>query len=433
MSTLRLPLRFVLFLSLFLPASSFASEPVLNGVAIYSELGSEQFVAGLYTSKTTNDAKTILLDESDQRMEVRVLAGSLLGNRFKRMWIEGVAINAGTGEMAKHSQNLADFSNFMSIKLQRDDILSIARQGNTTLVRVNNLELGKIPSGEFYNLLLRTWIGPVPLSSGFRDGLLTAGKVDEKTISIYSKISPTPERIAVIRAALIAAGKNKGKPTEIAAKPEPAKVEPTKVEPPVKEVAKTEPAAKEPVKEVAKVDAAKPVEKPPVKPEVHESTAPAAASTAPAAVASATQTATQATAQAASQVAKAVPSTSAPPKPATKANEVFEEDEKQETADSLLVQQLYIAKLSKRTAGFVKYPKAALSKEQEGTIRLAITINRAGQVTNVKSSSTNDIPVLNQAAVEAANRASPYPAIPEQIKSDSFTFTIPITFRVKDR
>ncbi|MFO1370153.1 MAG: TonB family protein [Marinagarivorans sp.] len=429
MSPLRVPLRFVLFLTLLLPASSFASEPVLNGVAIYSELGSEQFVAGLYTSKTTNDAKAILLDEGDQRMEVRVLANSLLGNRFKRMWIEGVAINAGTGEMAKHSQNLADFSNFMSIKLQRDDILSIARQGNSTLVRVNNLELGKIPSGEFYNLLLRTWIGPVPLSSGFRDGLLTSGKVDEKTISIYSKISPTPERIAVIRTALIAAGKNKGKPADIAAvKPEPTKPDPAaKVEPAAKEVAKTEPAkepVKEPIKEVAKVEPPKPADKPPVKAEPHETTAPAAT----AAVAAAGTAA-----QTASQVAKAAtPST--PPKPAAaKANEVFEEDEKQETADSLLVQQLYIAKLSKRTAGFVKYPKAALSKEQEGTIRLAITINRAGQVTNVKSSSTNDVPVLTQAAVEAANRASPYPSIPEQIKSDSFTFTIPITFRVKER
>lgn len=434
MFTLRSPLRFVLFLTFLLPASVLASEPVLNGVAIYSELGSEQFVAGLYTSKTTSDAKVILLDESDQRMEVRVLAGSLLGNRFKRMWIEGVAINAGTGEMAKHSQNLADFSNFMSIKLQRDDILSIARQGNATVVRVNNLELGKIPSGEFYNLLLRTWIGPVPLSSGFRDGLLTAGKVDEKTISIYSKISPTPERIAVIRAALIAQGKNKGKPTEVAAtpKPEPAKVEApvkdvAKVEPPVKDVAKVEPAVKEPIKDVAKVEPAKPVEKPPVKPEPQDLPSTPAASAAVAAGAAATQTA----AQAGAQVAKAATTAATTAKPATKANEVFEEDEKQETADSLLVQQLYIAKLSKRTAGFVKYPKSALSKEQEGTIRLAITINRSGQVTNVKSSSTNEIPVLTQAAVEAANRASPYPAIPEQIKSDSFTFTIPITFRVK--
>jgi periplasmic protein TonB len=434
MYTLRFPLHFVLLFALAFPLWSHASEPVLNGVAIYSELGSEQFVAGLYTSKTTNDAKVILLDESDQRMEIRVLAGSLLGNRFKRMWIEGVAINAGTGEMAKNSQFLADFSNLLSIKLQRDDVLSIQRQGNATLVRVNNLELGRIASGEFYNLLLRTWIGPVPLSSTFRDGLLTAGKVDEKIISIYSKINPTPERIAVIRSALIAAGKNKGKPLEIAAvkptevaatKPEPTvKAEPpikpepvAKVEPPVKE-----PAKEEPPKEVTKTEPAKPQpEKPPVK---IEPSAPTSAAVAAAAAA--------ATAQPASQVARANIPPAATPKPAAgKPNEVFEEEEKQETADSLLIQQLYISKLSKRTAGFVKYPKSALSKEQEGTVRLSITINRSGQVTNVKSSSANEITALTQAAVDAANRASPYPAIPEQIKNDSFTFTIPITFRVK--
>ncbi|HEY6527335.1 MAG TPA: TonB family protein [Cellvibrionaceae bacterium] len=396
-------------------------------MTIYSELGSEQFVAGLYTSKTTNDAKVILLDESDQRMEIRVLAGSLLGNRFKRMWIEGVAINAGTGEMAKNSQFLADFSNLLAIKLQRDDVLSIQRQGNATVVRVNNLELGRIASGEFYNLLLRTWIGPVPLSSTFRDGLLTAGKVDEKIISIYSKINPTPERIAVIRSALIASGKNKGKPSEVAAvkpaevpaaKPElVAKVEPVaKVDPALKEIAKAEPP-----KDTTKTEPPKPQpEKAAVKVEPPTTTSTAVA-TAPVAAA----------AQAASQVARANIPVAAPKLASSKPNEVFEEEEKQETADSLLIQQLYISKLSKRTAGFVKYPKSALSKEQEGTVRLSITISRSGQVTNVKSSSTNEIAVLTQAAIDAANRASPYPAIPEQMKGDSFTFSIPITFRMK--
>lgn len=422
---LRLSLCALLLFPLLMSARSFAAEPILNGVSIYSELGTEQFVAGLYTSKTSSDAKSILLDESDQRMEVRVLANSLLGNRFKRMWIEGVAINAGTEEMAKNSQNLADFSNLLAVKLQRDDILSIARQGNSTIVRVNNLELGRIPSGSFYNILLRTWIGPVPLSSTFRDGLLAAGKVDEKSISIYSKISPTPERIAVIRSAIIATGKTKGKPAEIAAvKPEPtvkpeAATKPetvAKSEPPIKPetVAKAEPPVKtELPKEVVKAEPVKPA-----KAEPTEHISP---------------TTPVATAAAAAQLAKANIPTPTTVKPVQKQNEVFEEDNKQETAESLLVQQLYISKLSKRTAGFVKYPKSALSKEQEGTVRLSVTINRSGQVVNVASSSTNEVAALTEAAVSAANKASPYPAIPEQIKSDSFTFTIPVTFRVKDK
>ncbi|MEY4589059.1 MAG: hypothetical protein RL497_1135 [Pseudomonadota bacterium] len=411
----------ILLLSASLPLKTFAAEPVLNGVAIYSELGSEQFVAGLYTSKVTSDSKAILLDTGDQRMEVRVLAGSLLGNRFKRMWIEGVAINAGMGEMAKNSQHLADFNNLLSIKLQRDDVLSVLRQGDSTIVRLNNIELGKIASGDFYNLLLRTWIGPVPLSSTFRDGLLTAGKMDDKTISIYSKINPTPERIAVVKAALIAAAKNKGKPVEIAAVKDPAiKTDPSKLDP----------AKLDPAKETAKIEPTKPSsEKIPANP------VPAIASTAATTTAAVTST----VAVTAANPPPAVPApTSTPAKPATtasavKPNEVFDDGEKQETADSLLVQQLYISKLSKRTAGFVKYPKSALSKEQEGTVRLSITINRSGQVLNVKSSSTNEIAVLTDAAVDAANKSSPYPAIPEQIKTDVFTFTIPITFRVKDK
>lgn len=429
---LRLSVHFLLTLTVLISLRTTAAEPVLNGVSVYSELGSEQFIAGLYTSRTSSESKSILLDTNDQRMEVRVLANSLLGNRFKRMWIEGVAINAGTEEMAKNSQFLADFSNMLALKLQRDDILSISRAGNTTIIRVNNLELGRIPSGDFYNLLLRTWIGPVPLSSGFRDGLLTAGKVDEKTISIYSKINPTPERIAVIRAAIIATGKNKGKPLEVAAKTEPAKPEtavkpetPAKPDPavakaepvkPPEATAKTEPAVKP--EAVAKVEPGKPSTAPTTetaKIEPAKTQQPPAKVEAPAAAAATT-----------AQIAKA--STAVAP---SKPNEVFEDDDKQETADSLLVQQLYISKLSKRTASFVKYPKTALSKEQEGTVRLSITINRSGEVVNVSSSSQKEIAALTEAAVSAVRKASPYPAIPEQMKNDSFTFTVPVTFRVK--
>jgi periplasmic protein TonB len=401
----------------FLPSLVWA-EAKLNGVSVHTELGAEQFIAALYAETLSSDARVLLLDTSDQRMEVRVVASSLLANRFKRMWIEGVAINAGTGEMQKHAQHLADFSNMLTIKLQRDDVLSIRRKSNTTQILVNNIELGQIPSGEFYNLLLRTWIGPVPLSSAFRDGLLTAGKVDDKSLSIFNKINPTPERIAVIRNALIAAGKLKGKPikpetpsTEVAATPPTETIKPETIKPekPKQEPAKPPevPAGGELATTAKPVETAKPADtlKPKPEPVKVEPAKPAA---------------------------EPKPAVASAPNPAS-TGDIFEEEDKKETADSLLLQQLYISKLSKRTASFVKYPKSALSKDQQGTVRVSVTIDKSGQVTSVKTSAQTDYPLLNQAAVDAANRASPYPPIPDEMKVNSFTFTVPIAFRVQTK
>lgn len=116
-----------------LTPASFAA-PLLNGVATQSELGKEQFIAGLFTSTLASEAKDVLVAQEDKRMQIRVTADRLSTRRFKRLWIEGMAINASSSELQKHAQHMADFSNMLKIKLMAGDIFTIDRTGSNVLI-----------------------------------------------------------------------------------------------------------------------------------------------------------------------------------------------------------------------------------------------------------------------------------------------------------
>lgn len=399
-------------LALLLPSYALAT-PKLNGVAIYSELGAEQFIAGFYCDTPTTDAKGALLDKGSKRMEIRVLTQDLLSNRFKRMWREGVAINASAAELQQQAQTLADFINLLNIKLQRDDVLSISAEGTTLMVQLNNIELGRFNNRPFFEILLRTWIGPVPLSSEFRESLLSAGKIEEKPLSIYSKVEATPQRITAIKAALTANAKKTA-----------AELSANKSEPSTSSIVASSAASSKKSK---------------------SSSATISDATDSSVLATKTQSASNGvTANPASSIQPdaapiaaihthtAVSSSVSSAKTAT-TNVIFENEDTQETADGLLVQQLYISKLAKRAAGFVKYPQESLDKKHTGSIRMLVTINRTGAITQITTATASDHPALNQAAEAAVKAAAPYPAIPAEIKSDTFVFSVPIAFKIKSK
>lgn len=400
--------RLITAVCLLLAQCAFAA-PQLNGVAIYSELGAEQFIAGFYCETPTSDPRNALLDKGDKRIDIRVLTQDLLSNRFKRMWREGVAINASPTELQQQAQTLADFINLLNIKLQRDDVLSISAEGANLVVQLNKIELGRFNNRPFFDILLRTWIGPVPLSSEFRESLLSGGKIAEKPLSIYSKVEATPQRVTAIKTALAASAKKTAAEQAASAKAESS-------------------AAALALAETSSASSSK-----------KSKTAASSSSEAapPPLVATAVKSTSEARSSApavATPIASIAPTPPAVAKPAA-ANAIFENesDSTQETADSLLVQQLYISKLAKRAAGFVKYPADALEKKQTGSIRMLVTINRSGAITQITTATASEYAVLNQAAEAAVKAAAPYPPIPDDIKSDSFVFSVPIAFKIKSK
>ena len=370
----------------------------LNGVAIHNELGEDQFIAALYLENLSSDSKTILLSNQRKRMEIKVLANRLLSRRFKRLWIEGIAINANNDDLKKHAQNLADFSNMLKIQLVKNDTLTIERTFRRGVeVSINGLLLGTINDDSFFDIILRTWIGPVPLSTTLKTELLKGGSVDPNLLSNYEKIRTTPERASSLKlaiSALATAAPNLPDATQISAASQSSVASSKAVQ----------------VTSVA----------------VASSTQSSAISSTPKVTAVSSEVAIAPTPSSSSST-KALPNQ-------ILGNEIFDDDEEKDfsyTAADLLTQQLYVSKLTRWTGDFVSYPKSSQRKNEQGTVRVTVTIDRKGRVTYSEVVAASEHQNLNKAALKAIKKASPYPEIPSVITGENFTFTVPIVFALR--
>ncbi len=347
------------------------AEPLLNGLAAYQEFGKEKYIAAFYSDTLTSDSREAISSDQHKRMELRITAKRYSARSLNNGWIEGMAVNVPGSVLGQHADDMVSFTKFVKKKLVAGDRLtieSIPTEG--TRVSVNGIELGTIAAPEFFGLLMRTWVGSVPVSSDFRSGILQAGDVDSNLLGRYEAVQP-----AAGRAEQIAAWKApKPKPAVAAATPEPDFSKPK-----------------------APVIAAAPV-----------ITAPVVTPSAPA--------------EAPVEVAQAEPE-----------EEVFEEEEEEApafTAASLLARQTYHSDLLKWTYKYIKYPSRAAQRNQEGSVRIAVTINRDGKVIELATVEESKYGLLNKAALKAVQRANPFPNMPAELAGKQFEFTLPIAFRL---
>jgi len=386
------------------------SATLINGIARHSELGQESFIGALFTSSPSDSARDIILSDEEKELQVRVLTKRLSARRFRRMWIEGLAINASAGELEKHSENMAKFSNMLKVTLTRGDIFSIQRSEDAVTVIINGAELGTIDDPAFFDLLLRVWIGPVPLSSQFRKDLLVAGEFSNEMINEFNSIKPTDERIINVASALKQANERSARsgasPSVAIAKPkvqQPLVAAPKIEAPKIAATPKPAPAQPKPAPKVAATPAPTPSPKP------AEAAKPA------------------------QQVAAVSPTPAPAPteeQPAPEPEPILEEDDEVITAKTLLVQQLYIADLKRWVYKSLKYPTKSVDRNEQGLVRVTVSIDRSGAVQNIELTEESKYKRLNVEARKAVERSSPFPKVPDEIKDPSYTFSVPIVFRL---
>ncbi len=399
----------LLTLSVALMVSVTHAEPIMNGLATHSELGTEQFIAALLTETLTENSRDVLLADEPKQIQVRITVNKLSSRRFKRMWIEGMAINASPAELEKQAQNMAYFSNLIKIKMTAGDIFSITRNYDTVKVTLNSVQLGEIESTQFFDLLLRAWIGPVPLSSEFRAALVSNGNTDEGLRARFESTTPSSERIASIENLVQSIADSSSGSDQTSKRPQ------------APDIALATPKI---VPSVAPPTFQPELAKPPQTKEEEPET-------------------TTATQPQAPQIAKPVAPTIKPKPPvqvatAPKKAKLFniaeleeDEDDIDFTAESLLEQQLYIAKLKRWSGKYMRYPSRALSLEREGTVRLSVTVDRAGKVKDIQVIDKSNYSSLTKAAQKGVKRASPFPPMPEKMSGQDFSFSLPVVFKLQ--
>ena len=373
---------------LLLMSNSLRAESDLNGVAAYSELGNELFIAALYAGQTGTNAQELINGSYPKRLELKILAKQGITQRqFSRIWRESVAINNTRDALIAQAENMVYFEELVRDRLESNDHLVIAYRPTSGVdVSLNSIVLGHIEDDAFFTLLLRSWIGPVPSSTGFRDDLLKANTADTALVNRFNAMYPRNARIETAKSWL-----------PVVAPPQEELEEP---EVPVAVIA---PAAV-PVAAPKIVAAEKPaIAKPDVSPPV------------PVALKTASPISEPIAAIAAAAEKKPVQAAANPEPGLSK-------------AQALLARQFYMADVFKKINAHVDYPRRAQQLRQTGTVRLSVVIDSAGNVKTVAPVEELDFVMLNKAALAAVRSAAPFAPLPAGLDVVELELSVPITF-----
>lgn len=376
---------------LLLMSNSLRAESDLNGVAAYSELGNELFIAALYASQTGTNAQELINGSYPKRLELKILAKQGITQRqFSRIWRESVAINNTRDALIAQAENMVYFEELVRDRLESNDHLVIAYRPTSGVdVSLNSIVLGHIEDDAFFTLLLRSWIGPVPSSTGFRDDLLKANTADTALVNRFNAMYPRNARIEIAKSWL-----------PVVAPP------PEDVDKPEVPVVIATPAAAPVTATVAapKIVAA---EKPAiVKPEVSPPVPVALKTASPISEPIATGAAAE----------KKPVQAAANPEPGLS------------KAQALLARQFYMADVFKKINAHVDYPRRAQQLRQTGTVRLSVVIDGAGNVKTVAPVEELDFVMLNKAALAAVRSAAPFAPLPAGLDVAELELSVPITF-----
>lgn len=363
-------------------SGSLRAESDLNGVAAYSELGNELFIAALYAGQTGTNAQELINGSYPKRLELKILAKQGVAQRqFSRIWRESVTINNSRDALVVQADNMVYFEELVRDRLETNDHLVISYVPmNGVEVSLNSAVLGQIGDDAFFTLLLRSWIGPVPSSTAFRDGLLNINSADTALLNRFNAIYPRTARIEVVKSWTQIAVLSPGSITE----PEAPDVAPIAV-------ANTHPKL---------VTADQPVIVKPV-------------------VAAPLPVALEPPASDPDPVAPAVADVVVPTERA---------EPGLSKAQALLARQFYMADVFKKINSHVDYPRRAQQLRQTGTVRLSVVIGAEGNVKTVAPVEALDFVMLNKAALAAVRKAAPFAPLPVGLEVAELELSVPITF-----
>ncbi len=358
--------------SLLLFAHFARAEPMLNGIGIHQELGREIFIGALYSESLSNDANTLLRNKQPMRMELKIVSPEgITARRFSRLWIEGLAVNSKADALMAQADNTVAFDAMFKGRLIQNDHVKISNTpGKGVTVSINDVVLGTIKDENFFSMLLATWIGSVPLSSDYRDSLLKVGDINATLRGRFTGINPSAARLAEVKTW---SGDVKSS---------------AQAKSSAKAVAVTSAAASPNEIEKPKVDASTPV-----------------------------------AAGSASVSSK---------RPATPVKAQDEDEGPALTAQTLLARQFYVSDAIKKIRSKTKYPQRALDRGQAGSVRVAVVVDRQGNILGASILESSNFDMLNKEALDAVDRSAPFPPLPETVSGQRFEFTVPMRWTLPE-
>ncbi|MBA3594624.1 MAG: chalcone isomerase family protein [Polaromonas sp.] len=151
------------------------SKLVLNGAGVRYKAVFKVYAAGLYLGKKAATPEEVLAAPGAKRMSITMLR-EIDSNELGKLFTRGVQDNAPKTEMSKLVPGLIKMGQIFSDqkKLMAGDAFMIDWiPGTGTVITVKGVPQGEpFKEPEFFNALMRIWLGPEPADWKLKDALL---------------------------------------------------------------------------------------------------------------------------------------------------------------------------------------------------------------------------------------------------------------------
>jgi hypothetical protein len=151
------------------------SKLVLNGAGVRYKAVFKVYTAGLYLGKKAATPEEVLAAPGPKRLQITMLR-EIDSNELGKLFTRGVQDNAPKAEMSKLIPGLIKMGQIFSDqkKLAANDVFMIDWvPGTGTVITVKGVPQGEpFKEPEFFNALMRIWLGPVPADWKLKDALL---------------------------------------------------------------------------------------------------------------------------------------------------------------------------------------------------------------------------------------------------------------------
>lgn len=380
------PAIFLFVATVLLSFNAQALDP--NGTATYSELGSRLFLATLFLESPSESAQEVMASTQAKRIEMR-FSDRVSKRRWRQTWTQSIAINSPQDSLNAAASELSDTLDTFQSGLEYGDSVVINYDPlYGTSVSVNGVKLIQEKSLTLFNLFLSAWIGSVPPNSQFKEDIL--GQSDTaNTYTEFLAIQPAQSRIDIVKSW------NTELKQEEARRLAEAKAE---AEAEAKAMEKAEEEAEKQAEDQALEEAQRLALIEEQKKKAQE----------------------EAQRKAAEEKAKRLAEEKA-----------AKEKAAEKAAKAVLVQQEYTTTVIGSIYKSVKYPSRAVKRNQTGSARALVTINKDGNIAGISMLEETKYDTLNAAVNSAINSAAPFPPVPDVLDDGQpFEIVVPVTFKL---
>ena len=149
---------------------------VLNGAGIRYKFVIKVYTAGLYLTHKATTTQEVLAAPGPKRIHIQMLR-EIDGNELGKLFTKGMEANAPREEFVKCINGVLKLSEVFASRKQLNSgdnfsVDYVPGVGSTLLLNGKSLMADPIKEPEFFNALLRIWLGDKPADDGLKDALL---------------------------------------------------------------------------------------------------------------------------------------------------------------------------------------------------------------------------------------------------------------------